>query len=315
LISSTLLLGGGLLLAIIGYILRWRKAVKAGAGYPFFSLQGLKDWWADMWGANALQGQFGMLYIGMATLITDLVLGNKINFDQFKTFSQVLIFLPLILPAAGIDARAEGFAKWVLTFGTSFVFGGYPGFLVAGIFHLGDQASTISSISVACSAVMTIGMYWSFFHVGHLSRFYLFFEYNVFKDPTTPPAVHTLMLTLIYECNPSLVRQMLRHIHRRDIEGLMGPLWYDGVVAADSLWAQMVTTVMGHTEGWSDTRKGQQLLFIHKAHLEMIKWAQDTLRLVEEGHYQKCVPDTFLSQLKEVLGKIRQYVDPPAPAQ
>ena len=304
-IASTLLLAGGLAFGLIGYALNLKKS------HSTFSLNpaNLKSWWQEMWGANALQGQFAMLYLGMSIMILDMVMGNKVNFDQFKTFSQVLIILPLILPAAGIDTQSEGMAKWILTFGTSFVFGGYPAFAIGAKLGLCDPKDGIGSVYVMCIVFMVIAMYWSFFHVGHLSRFYLFFEYNVFKDPSTPPAVHTLMLSLIYESNPSLVRQMLRSIHQRDMDGLLGPNWCTGEVSEDSPWAQMTATVMTHTEGWRPSRRGLKLLFIEKAHLELMKWAIDILKLVDDHHYKDIVPDDYREPMKTVLTSAQQHTN------
>ncbi|MCX6722742.1 MAG: hypothetical protein NT094_01580, partial [Candidatus Staskawiczbacteria bacterium] len=311
LMSSVILSGGGVGLALCGYVMHCRKTSSR-----IFSTDSVKSWWSNLWGANALQGQFFMLYIGMSMMMTDLVMGNKVNFDQFKTFSSILSFLPLILPAAGIDIHSEGTAKWILTFGTSLVFGGYPAFAIAGLCHIGDTGdptTRISSISVTVTAFMVIGMYWSFFHVGHLSRFYLFFEYNVFKDPSTPPAIHTLMLGLIYESNPSMVRQMLRSIHQRDMDGLFGPKWCTGEIEENSLWAQMVNTVMLHTKDWRDARRGQKLLFIQKAHLDMMDWAINIVKLVEDDRYTKGMAKNYITAMQDVLARARDYIDPPSP--
>ncbi|MFA5021909.1 MAG: hypothetical protein WC508_02435 [Patescibacteria group bacterium] len=285
---------------------RQKQSQRDKTGVSVFALRTWRSWWQDAWGANAIQGQIITACLGMSLVIVDAEIGNTINFDQYKTFSQVLVILPLLLPAAGLCTNSEGFGKFVLTFGTSLIFGGYPGFMIKGLIGLGHDANNISSFSVAAAAVTMIAMYWCFFQIGHLSRFFLYMCTNIFRPSDFPKSASKVIWMLIFVFQGSLARSVLSTYPVSNWELLFGPQWYTGDVDKESLWRKVEVALLDFTADWSEERRILWRTDLDTAHRDILEYAKVNL--------QQAVRIGESSRLYEQLGALQAFLAPPASA-
>lgn len=266
--------------------------------------------WKGMWGANALQGQIFMISVGAAIVILDALIGNTINFDAYSKMATFLLILPLMLPALGIDVAKEGFAKFVLTFGTSFVFGGLPGLLVVNALKLDKTGGTkvLSSFSVTAAVALVIVMFLCYFQVGHLSRDFLYRTFNALKNPTVPPKLHYLLQALIFNCRGCAVRPIMEKLPARDLDALIGPLWYQGVVDPNSLWAQMVCELEQMSKDWTLMNKLLLQATVREALIEVVVWGGKHLELLLTPPYADIVAGSNVADHAQgVIDSIRRF--------
>ncbi|MFA6255515.1 MAG: hypothetical protein WC675_05875 [Patescibacteria group bacterium] len=288
---------------------RWKKSRLPRFAQSFIAAAW--SFWLDSWGANALRGQYITACVGASLVIVDSEMGNTINFDQYKTFSQVLIILPLILPAAGLCAMSEGFGKFVLTFGTSLIFGGYPGFMIKGLIGLGDDPNKISSLSVAVAAVTMIIMYWSFFQIGHLSRFFLYMCTNIFRPADFPKSASKVIWMLVFAAHGSLSRTTLTAYPASDWVALFGKYWYMGKLSADSLWRK-IEAVIGGRMGKLVVSQLFKRIDLETAHIELLDYIRGTIKkALADRKYEGAIGrKSNRRQLEKWLTSLNEYLEP-----